>query len=101
VKLARERDDSSINTLSHYRELLDDSIIMKDLHMIRNVTDFAHSRPHLFTDYPELLSEVARAYLTVDGTPKAKKYMKLGKMLASAPKRRLLSDALGGVRSMF
>ena len=101
VKLARERDDSSIRTLSLYRELLDDSIIMKDLRQIRNVTDFAHSRPHFFTDYPELMSEVARTYLTVDGTPKAKKYMKLGKMLAGAPKRRLLSDALGGVRSMF
>jgi len=101
VKLARERDDSSIRTLAHYRELLDQSIIIKDLHKIRNTTDFAHSRPHLLTSYPEMMSDVARTYLTVDGTPKAAKMKKIAKLIAGQPKRRMLSDAIGGVRAML
>jgi electron transfer flavoprotein-quinone oxidoreductase len=101
VKLARERDDASIRTLSHYRELLDASVVMKDLHKVRNVTDFAHGRPHLLTAYPEMLSQAARTYLTVDGVPKKEKMAKIGKLLCSQPKGRLLVDAIGGARSML
>jgi len=101
VKYARERDDASIVTLSRYRELLDDSIVMKDLFKIRNTTDFAHRRPHLFTDYPEMMSEVARTYLTVDGAPKSVKMKKIGKLLRSQSKRRLLSDAIGTINTML
>ena len=101
VKLARERDDSSIRTLAHYRELLDQSIIIKDLHKIRNTTDFAHSRSHLLTSYPEMMSEVARTYLTVDGSPKAEKMKKIARLMAGQPKRRMLSDAIGGIRTML
>ncbi len=101
VKLARERDDSSIRTLAHYRELLDQSIIIKDLHKIRNTTDFAHSRSHLLTSYPEMMSEAARTYLTVDGTPKAAKMKKIARLMAGQPKRRMLSDAIGGIRTML
>ena len=101
VRLARERDDATIRTLSHYRQLLDASVVMKDLHKVRNVTDFAHGRPHLLTDYPEMLSEAARTYLTVDGMPKKEKMAKIGRLLRSQPKLRLLGDAIGGARSML
>jgi electron transfer flavoprotein-quinone oxidoreductase len=100
VKYARERDDASIITLSRYRELLDDSIVMKDLHKIRNTTDFAHGRPHLFTEYPQLMSEIARTYLTVDGAPKSAKMKKISSLLRKQSKRRLLADAIGGFRTM-
>ena len=43
---AKERNDFSIVALSRYRELLDESIVMKDLFKVRNTTDFAHARPH-------------------------------------------------------
>jgi electron transfer flavoprotein-quinone oxidoreductase len=100
VKYARERDDASIITLSRYRELLDDSIVMKDLHKIRNTTDFAHGRPHLFTEYPQLMSEIARTYLTVDGAPKSAMMKKISSLLRKQSKRRLLADAIGGFRTM-
>jgi electron transfer flavoprotein-quinone oxidoreductase len=100
VKYARERDDASITTLSRYRELLDESIVIKDLHKIRNTTDFAHGRPHLFTEYPRIMSEIARTYLTVDGQPKAAKMKKIASLLRAQSKRRLLSDAIGGFRTM-
>ena len=93
-------DDTSAAGLSRYRELLDDSIVLKDLRTIRNVADFAHERPHLLRDYPNLMSDVLRTYLTVDGTPKAVKYRKLaGMVYGGVPKRRTVGDALGALKS--
>ncbi|MDQ3780936.1 MAG: FAD-dependent oxidoreductase [Chloroflexota bacterium] len=98
---ANSRGNFSAATLSRYRELLDESTIMHDLYKIRNVTDFAHQRPHLLRDYPQLLSEAAREYLTVDGTPKKHKQRKIASLVRGIPKRQLLSDAVGAVRSMI
>ena len=92
---AKERGDFSAATLSYYRELLDDSFIMKDLYKIRNVTDFVHSRPYLLTDVPEAISQTLREYLRVDSVPKsAKQKSMLGTMRGAFPIRRTLRDAL-------
>jgi electron transfer flavoprotein-quinone oxidoreductase len=97
---AKQRDDFSIASLSHYRELLDDSVVLKDLLKIRRVTPFAHARPHLLRDYPRLASDIAREYLTVDGTSKKDKQANIIGMLRGLPKRRLVSDAIGVIRTM-
>ncbi|HEV2107418.1 MAG TPA: FAD-dependent oxidoreductase [Thermomicrobiales bacterium] len=97
---ATERHDFSAASLSRYRELLEESIVIQDLYKIRNVTDFAHERPHLLTDYPALLSEMAREYLTVDGLPKKAKQRKIAALAGRVPKKRLLSDLLGAARAM-
>jgi electron transfer flavoprotein-quinone oxidoreductase len=93
---AKEAGDFSAMQLSRYRELLDDSVVMKDLHKIRNVTEFAHSRPHLLRDYPVMLSAMAEEYLRVDGTPKKEKLKKIARLLGAQPKARLLEDAIKG-----
>ncbi len=97
---ATARQDFSAASLSRYRELLDDSVVMKDLHKIRNVTDFAHGRPHLLREYPELASRIAREYLTVDGGSKKEKQRAIAGMLRDVPKKRLLGDLVGALRSM-
>lgn len=97
---ATERRDFSAASLSRYRELLEESIVIQDLYKIRNVTDFAHERLHLLTDYPALLSEMAREYLTVDGLPKKAKQRKIAALAGRVPKKRLLSDLLGAARAM-
>ena len=97
---AAAADDFSAASLARYRELLDDSIVIQDLYKIRNVTDFAHARPHLLTEYPRLLSDAAREYLTVDGFSKKEKQTRIGRLLGGVPKRRLLGDLIGAARSM-
>lgn len=97
---AKQRGDFSIASLARYRELLDDSIVLKDLRKIRRVTPFAHARPHLLRDYPQLAAEIAREYLTVDGTAKKDKQAKIAAMIRRLPKKRLLGDAVGALRSM-
>ncbi len=97
---ARTRGDVSAASLSRYRELLDESIVLKDLYKIRNTTDFAHARPHLFNDYPKLMANAAREYLTVDGVSKKEKQQKIISMFKDVPKKQLLSDAWGAMRSL-
>jgi electron transfer flavoprotein-quinone oxidoreductase len=97
---AAAKGDFSAASLSRYRELVDDSVIMADLYKIRNVTPFAHERPHLFRDYPELASAIAREYLTVDGTSKKEKQRKIADIVRGVPKRRLLGDLLGAAKSL-
>ncbi|MDQ3044392.1 MAG: FAD-dependent oxidoreductase [Chloroflexota bacterium] len=97
---ANERDDFSAASLSRYRELLDESVVIKDLYKIRNVTDFAHARPHLLREYPALVSNMAYEYLRVDGLPKSEKQRSIARMVAALPKRRLLSDVIGAARTM-
>ncbi|MFN8592936.1 MAG: FAD-dependent oxidoreductase [Thermomicrobiales bacterium] len=97
---AKAADDFSAMQLSRYRELLDDSVIMSDLHKIRNVTEFAHPRPHLFREYPQVLAGMFEEYLRVDGTPKKIKLKKMAKLAMSLPKQRLVTDVLGSLRAL-
>jgi electron transfer flavoprotein-quinone oxidoreductase len=93
---AKVRGDFSAATLSRYRELLDDSFIMKDLHKIRHVTSFAHARPYLLRELPDALSATLREYLTVDSVPKSAKQKKMLRTMRDAlPVPRTLRDALG------
>ena len=84
---AKASDDFSAMCLSRYRELLDESVVMADLHKIRNVTDFAHARPHLLREYPRLLSECrgvpARRRRPEEG--EAEKNHRHGQCAAQAP----------------
>ena len=100
VTEAAATDDFSAASLARYRDLLDDSIVIKDLYKIRNATDYAHARPHLLTEYPRLVSDAAREYLTVDGFSKKEKQAKIGGMFRGLPKRRLLGDLIGAARAM-
>jgi electron transfer flavoprotein-quinone oxidoreductase len=97
---AKARDDFSAMSLSRYRELLDDSLVMQDLHTIRNVTDLAHARPHLLRDYPRLVSNMAEEYLRVDGASMKTKRNRILGMINRVPKRRLLDDLIGAARSL-
>ena len=97
---ARQRGDYSAASLSRYRELLEESVVLQDLYKIRNVTDFAHGRPHLLREYPRLLSDVAREYLTVDGVSKKEKQRRIARMIGALPKRRLVGDAIGAIRAL-
>ena len=98
---ARQRGDYSAARLSRYRELLEESVVLEDLYKIRNLTEFAHGRPHLLREYPRLLSDVAHEYLTVDGLAKKDKQQRIMRMIGELPKRRLLGDAIGAFRAMI
>ena len=101
IERAKDRGDFSAATLSYYRELLEDSVVFKDLHKIRNVTDFAHERPYLLDEVPDLVSRALRTYLTVDGVPKKDKQSSILRMVReNVPLGRTLRD-LTAARKAF
>lgn len=99
---AKQRGDYSAATLSYYRELLDDSFIMKDLYKIKDLTEFAHARPYLLDEIPETISQMLREYLRVDSVSKKDKQAKILRTLKGAlPIRRTLRDAIAARRVMM
>jgi electron transfer flavoprotein-quinone oxidoreductase len=98
---ARQTGDYSALALSRYWEKLEASFILPDLELIRNVTPFFHARPYLLQDVPAALAHAVRHYLTVDSTPKVRKYREilreLGRELRPA---RLLRDGLAALREL-
>jgi len=97
---AKQENDFSIATLCRYRELLDESIVIKDLYKVRNTTDFAHARPYLLNEYPALAATAAHEYLSVDGRSQKDKQRAIVKMMRALPKGRLIRDAVGAFRSL-
>jgi hypothetical protein len=75
---------------------------MKDLHKLRDLTEFAHARPYLLRDLPEAASQALREYLRVDSVPKGVKQKKmLATMRSALPLGRTLNDALRGRKAMM
>ena len=60
-------------TLRAYKDRLDASFVMKDLHKYRDLPQVLHQGRQFFTTYPKLLSEGARKLFTVDGVDKKTK----------------------------
>lgn len=98
---AKAAGDFSARTLAAYKRRVDESIILEDMKKVSKMAPFAHDRPHLFTDYPQLAASAALEYLTVDGVAKKEKQKKIFGMMRQLPKRRLLSDAIGGLKSQL
>jgi electron transfer flavoprotein-quinone oxidoreductase len=63
----------SAATLSAYKQALDGSFVMKDLHKYRRLPEVLHESPQFFSAYPRLVSEAVRGFFTVDGVDKASK----------------------------
>ncbi|MFO7271222.1 FAD-dependent oxidoreductase [Sphaerobacter thermophilus] len=96
---AKAAGDFSAVGLSRYQELLEESFVLQDLYTIRNVTPFAHARPWLLNEVPEVLSRAMREYLTVDDDPKRVKQGKILRILRDGfPVGRTLGDAVGALR---
>jgi electron transfer flavoprotein-quinone oxidoreductase len=97
---AKEKEDFSAASLSKYKQLLDQSIITADLMKIRKLTPFAHVRPQLFTTYPQVMSDAAFEYLSVDGISKSAKQKNIAGVFRKLPKRQLASDLFGALRAI-
>ncbi len=81
-------------TLKSYKERLDDSLVMKDLHKYRDMPQVLHTNPQFFTTYPQLANRAAKTLFTVDGVDKkAKEREILGSFKAARRWSGLVGDA--------
>ncbi|MDY0329788.1 MAG: FAD-dependent monooxygenase [Thiomonas sp.] len=84
----------SEKTLRAYKDKLDASFVMKDLHKYRDMPEVLHANPQFFTTYPELVNRAAQTMLTVDGDDKKTKEREIFKSFrGSRGVAGLLGDA--------
>ena len=92
IELKAEGKEFSAANLKQYKKKLDQSFVMKDLKKYKNLPGILHKNPQFLADYPQLISESARAMLTVDGIDKKTKEQEIRN---SFRKRRSLFGLLG------
>ncbi len=82
----------SESTLKAYKDKLDESFVMKDLHKYRDMPGVFHKNPQFFTTYPEMVTHAAKTMITVDGIDKKTKEREV---FANFRKRRSLTGLMG------
>lgn len=87
-------------TLKAYKDKLDASFVMKDLHKYRDMPQVLHTSPQFFSTYPELLTRAAKTMFTVDGIDKKTKERQIfGSFKAARRWSGLLGDAFKLLRA--
>jgi electron transfer flavoprotein-quinone oxidoreductase len=82
-------------TLRAYKQSLDASFVMKDLHKYRDMPQVLHTSPQFFTTYPELVNRAAKTLFTVDGVDKKAKEREIFSSFKSARRwSGLMNDAV-------
>jgi electron transfer flavoprotein-quinone oxidoreductase len=98
---AHERGDFSARTLKRYRQLLDESFIMKDLNLYSRTSQFFQKNPDFLQLYPGLLVDAAHQMLTVDSVPKQDKQRAvLRRLVRDRAPWELVRDAVGALRAL-
>jgi electron transfer flavoprotein-quinone oxidoreductase len=73
IKRAKEKNDFSSASLAHYKELLKERFIMKEMDTFRDSLDILENEK-LFSKYPPAISNLFEKVMTVEGDPKKSLY---------------------------
>jgi electron transfer flavoprotein-quinone oxidoreductase len=71
IQKAKEKNDFSASALSHYEDLVNQSVIMKDLETFRRSPEILKN-PRLFSLYPQFVGDLFEKLMTIDENPKEK-----------------------------
>ncbi|GIU38434.1 FAD-dependent oxidoreductase [Shewanella schlegeliana] len=99
VLTARERNDFSAEGLSTYQSLLEDSFIMKDLKLYKDLPAFMEN-PRIFNQYPKMVADIMQNMFTVDGNPSQPIRKTLMKHCKEVGYMNLIKDGIKGVTSI-
>ncbi|NWG01997.1 MAG: FAD-dependent oxidoreductase [Syntrophaceae bacterium] len=80
IKMAKEKNDFSASSLSHYEKLLSESFIMKEMSNYQHTLSILENQ-RLFTKYPQAISDLFEKIMTVDGNPKEGLYKMISREL--------------------
>jgi electron transfer flavoprotein-quinone oxidoreductase len=94
IKKAKEKDDFSASTLSHYEALLNQSVILRDLETFRYSVAVLKN-PRLFSLYPQSICDLFERLMSIDENPKEK----LSSITYRELRKRFLT--LRGIKDMW
>lgn len=95
-QIKSRREPMTTENLSLYKKMLDQSFVMKDLKKYKNLPRALENK-HLFTTYPELLSNAMQTWFRVDGIDKKSKENEIVK---SFFRKRRFTGLIGDMFSM-
>ncbi len=100
VLAAHQAGDFSRKGLAHYKKLLEESYVIKDLKLYRKAPHMLHNN-RIYQEYPELVCSVMEDIYRIDGAPKAN----LTKLFLKSAKEKvglgnLLADGFSAWRSL-
>lgn len=98
VMAARKANDFSETGLASYKTLLDESFVMKDMNLYKNLPGFLDNS-RIFNDYPQMAAGVMRQMFTVNG-PEQPLWKKLWGEVRKVGPWNLMKDGFKGVRSI-
>jgi electron transfer flavoprotein-quinone oxidoreductase len=97
---AKERRDFSANSLFHYKQLLEQSFVLRDLKRFRRLPKFFQTE-RIYKEYPAWICSVFQNLFSIDGKPRKKALQILFK---EKPKNltclRGVVDLLKGMRDL-
>ncbi len=99
VIAAKEKGDFSAQSLSRYRQLLDESFVMRDLQLYRKFPQFMENH-RIFKDYPQLADDILAELFRVDGGPAKPLRTKLMRNLKKVGFKYFLKDVFKGVKAL-
>lgn len=73
--------DLSEHSMRIYQDRLKETFVLKDLYKYRNSAHLFEENPQFFRTYPEMLSDAAREFFTVDSVPKVEKQKRIWKQI--------------------
>jgi len=99
VLAAKEKGDFSAAGLSSYQTLLDESFVMKDLKLYKNLPGLLET-PRIFNEYPQMVADMMADLFRVDGQPAEPLRKKMMRHCKKVGFMNLLKDGIKGVRSI-
>lgn len=99
ILVAKERKDFSQATLSKYKELLDNSFVMKDLNLYKKFPKFMENE-RIFNQYPQMAADMMESMFVMDGSPSEPLMSTMKKHVKKVGIMNLVKDGFKGVRSL-
>jgi electron transfer flavoprotein-quinone oxidoreductase len=101
VMAARQKADFGAEMVAAYQRLLEDSFVMKDLRTYARTPEFLETE-RLYTQYPQLVTELMQHIFIADGSPKEHVLSSARKSLKSSGLSlwALAGDSLKGARAL-
>ncbi len=96
---AKEKNDFSAKSLAKYKELLEDSFVLKDLKLYRNFPGFMEN-PRIFNEYPKLIADLMTDLFVIDGRPSVPLKNKVWRHIKKIGLMNLAKDGIKGVKAL-
>ncbi len=96
---AKKKEDFSAKSLGLYKELLEQSYVLKDLKTYKNFPKFMEN-PRIFNEYPKLIADLMTDMFVINGEPSAPLKQKAWKHIKKIGLMNIAKDGIKGVQAL-